>query len=96
MAYVYVGAILVSSIETVANGVITPPYASEITDLMVAGQSQYQKGEEMGRFNMGSTVIMLFPKGMATFNSELKAGSALKLGQKIGTVHGILDAADGQ
>ncbi|MGJ8662959.1 MAG: archaetidylserine decarboxylase, partial [Marinicella sp.] len=57
VAYVYVGAILVSSIETVCNGVITPPYASQVTDILVQGQSNYKKGEEMGRFNMGSTVI---------------------------------------
>ncbi len=96
VAYVYVGAILVSSIETVSNGVITPPYASEVTDVLVSGQSQYQKGEEMGRFNMGSTVIMLFPKNAVKFNSELQAGSTLKLGQKIGTLQGIFNTDDGQ
>lgn len=89
IAYIYVGAILVSSIETVSNGVITPPYASKVTDILVQGQNQYKKGDEMGRFNMGSTVIMLFPKGSIKFNAELKAGSPLKLGEKIGTLNGI-------
>jgi phosphatidylserine decarboxylase len=87
MAYVYVGAIMVSSIETICNGVITPPYASKVTDLLIMGQSQYKKGEEMGRFNMGSTVILLFPKDSIGFEPELKAGSSLKLGQKIATIH---------
>ena len=96
VAYVYVGAILVSSIETVSNGVITPPYANEVTDILVQGQSQYRKGEEMGRFNMGSTVIMLFPKSSVTFNRELQAGSELKLGQKIGTLKGIFSPEEGQ
>jgi phosphatidylserine decarboxylase len=86
VAYVYVGAILVSSIETVSNGVITPPYAKEVTDVLVQGQSQYKKGEEMGRFNMGSTVIMLFPKDSVDFIQGLQAGSELKLGQKIGSL----------
>jgi len=96
VAYVYVGAILVSSIETVSNGVITPPYANEVTDILVQGQSQYKKGDEMGRFNMGSTIIMLFPKDAVTFNQELQAGSELKLGQKIGTLNGIFTDTKGQ
>lgn len=96
VAYVYVGAILVSSIETVSNGVITPPYVSEVTDILVQGQSQYKKGDEMGRFNMGSTVIMLFPKGSVRFNNDLKAGSPLKLGEKIGTLEGIFNDNNGQ
>ncbi|MCX7554435.1 archaetidylserine decarboxylase [Marinicella sp. S1101] len=89
VAYVYVGAILVSSIETVSNGVITPPYASQVTDLLVQGQSQYKKGEEMGRFNMGSTVVLLFPKNTVTFETGLQAGSAVKLGEKIASLNGI-------
>lgn len=96
VAYVYVGAILVSSIETVSNGVITPPYANEVTDILVQGKNQYKKGEEMGRFNMGSTVVMLFPKDSVHFNLELQAGSELKLGQKIGTLEGIFSPNEGQ
>ncbi len=96
VAYIYVGAILVSSIETISNGVITPPYAKQINDLMPDGQSSYQKGEEMGRFNMGSTVILLFPKGSVSFNPELQAGSPLKLGEKIGRLHGIFSDQKGQ
>jgi phosphatidylserine decarboxylase len=95
VAYVYVGAILVSSIETVANGVITPPYANQVNDVLVQGKSHYQKGEEMGRFNMGSTVIMLFPKDSVAFNRELQAGSELKLGQRIGTLEGIFNPEKG-
>jgi len=87
MAYVYVGAIMVSSIETVCNGVITPPYAKQVTDLLPQGQTTYKKGEEMGRFNMGSTVVLLFPKDTITFEPELSVGSTLKLGEKIATIH---------
>lgn len=83
VAYVYVGAIFVSSIETVSNGVITPPYAAKPVTLAPKGQTRYQKGEEMGRFNMGSTIVLLFPPGRITFNSELKPGDAVKLGQSI-------------
>lgn len=83
VTYIYVGAILVSSIETVSNGVITPPYAKKITNLIPTGKSNYLKGEEMGRFNMGSTIILLFPENSIEFEPHIKAGTALKLGQKI-------------
>ncbi|MCX7546040.1 archaetidylserine decarboxylase [Marinicella gelatinilytica] len=83
VAYVYVGAIFVSSIETVSNGVITPPYASKPVTLQPAGKTHYQKGDEMGRFNMGSTIILLFPKDTIQFHSELNAGDVVKLGQSI-------------
>lgn len=96
VAYVYVGAILVSSIETISNGVITPPYAAKVTDLLVQGQSQYKKGEEMGRFNMGSTVIMLFAKDAVSFEPGLQAGSEVKLGEKIGSLNGIFNTDGGQ
>lgn len=96
VTYIYVGAILVSSIETVSNGTITPPYANQVTDLIPEGKTSYQKGEEMGRFNMGSTVILLFPRDAVTFNPELQAGSALKLGQKIGQLNGIFTTDHGQ
>ncbi|WP_218944234.1 archaetidylserine decarboxylase [Marinicella rhabdoformis] len=86
VAYVYVGAILVSSMETVCNGVITPPYASQVTDIIPEGKTHYNKGDEMGRFNMGSTVILLFPKDSMAFEPELQAGSPLKMGERMGTM----------
>lgn len=85
VAYVYVGAIFVSSIETVSNGVMTPPYASKPVTLEPTGKTHYLKGDEMGRFNMGSTIVLLFPRDSIRFNSELKAGDAVKLGQSIAT-----------
>jgi phosphatidylserine decarboxylase len=44
------------------------------------------KGEEMGRFNMGSTVIVLLPPGMAEWEASLVAGQPLRLGERIGTL----------
>lgn len=87
LAYVYVGAIFVSSIETVSNGVITPPYASKPVTLTPQGKTEYRRGDEMGRFNMGSTVVLLFPENSITFETELKAGDAVKLGQSIAKVN---------
>lgn len=86
IAYVYVGAILVSSIETVCNGLITPPYAAKVTELLPRDNSSYKKGDEMARFNMGSTVILLFPENSIEFNTEIKAGSSLKLGEVIAKI----------
>lgn len=86
VAYVYVGAIFVSSMETVSNGVITPPYANQVTDIKPQGKSNYVKGDEMGQFNMGSTIVLLFPPNSIEFDTELKAGSAVKLGQSIATI----------
>src|SRR5690606_9315671 len=86
VAYVYVGAIFVSSMETVSNGVITPPYANQVTDIKPQGKRDYAKGDEMGRFNMGSTIVLLFPPNSIEFDTELKAGSEVKLGQFIATI----------
>jgi phosphatidylserine decarboxylase len=87
MALVLVGAIFVSSIETVWHGVVTPPS-------VISAQSwSYQDtaprleiGEEMGRFNMGSTIIVLFGKDSVQWEQEFQADSVVKLGEKIGEV----------
>lgn len=80
---VLVGAIFVGSMETVWSGMITPPYGKGIQHWAYEGEQaiSLQKGEEMGRFNMGSTVVLLLPKGMTEFTSELKAEFAVQMGQ---------------
>jgi len=80
---VLVGAIFVGSMETVWAGMITPPYGKEIQNWHYQDEQaiSLQKGEEMGRFNMGSTVVMLLPKGMTKFKSELDAETAVQMGQ---------------
>ena len=84
---VLVGAMLVSSTETVWAGEVTPTtnkqvsvkdYADEVINLA--------KGEEMGRFNMGSTVILLMPPGALKSLEGLGAGDAVQVGQKLGGV----------
>jgi len=76
VAMVLVGAINVAAIETVWAGLITPPTkaAVEHVDYEPATCS-LQKGEEMGRFNMGSTVILLMENG--SFRSDLSAGDPI-------------------
>jgi len=85
MALILVGAIFVSSIETVWHGVVTPPTIAE-TRLWryQTGETTLDKGAEMGRFNMGSTIIVLFGQDKVRWNAELIAGKAVKLGELLG------------
>lgn len=89
MAMILVGAIFVASIETVWQGIITPPSQHEIqTSLYGKGMHEVslKKGEEMGRFNMGSTVILLFGKDKIKWIEGLVSESSVMMGQEIGTV----------
>jgi phosphatidylserine decarboxylase len=81
---VMVGAILVSSVATVWDGLVIPPYASSIRRKSFAGQGiTLDRFAEMARFNMGSTVIMLFPEGMAELD-QLASQQAVQVGQRLG------------
>jgi len=85
MALVLVGAIFVSSIETVWHGVVTPPSINAVQSWQYQDNAPTLKiGEEMGRFNMGSTIIVLFGKDKAQWDDELTADKEVKLGEKIG------------
>jgi phosphatidylserine decarboxylase len=85
MALVLVGAIFVSSIETVWHGVVTPPSASSVQSWSYGDQPvTLNKGEEMGRFNMGSTIIVLFGKDKVAWDSGFKADRVVKLCEAIG------------
>ncbi|MDH5358544.1 MAG: archaetidylserine decarboxylase [Gammaproteobacteria bacterium] len=83
MVMVLVGAIFVGSMETVWAGQISPPYGKEIRHWVYQGEQAItlQKGEEMGRFNMGSTVVILLPEQADMFKSELAVESGVMMGQ---------------
>jgi phosphatidylserine decarboxylase len=83
MAVVLVGAIFVSSIETVWSGTVTPPYAPRIIDNLQPPATHLDKGLEMGRFNMGSTAIVLTEKPLQ-FKDSSQAGKPIKMGQVLG------------
>lgn len=91
MALVLVGAMFVANIETVWAGIVAPRGPREILTWGYrhrhadAPAIVLDKGEEMGRFNMGSTVIVLFGPGAVDWTNELRAGHAVKMGQRIGT-----------
>jgi phosphatidylserine decarboxylase len=87
MALVLVGAIFVSSIETVWHGVVTPPSSTSVQNWHYqVNPPTLQIGEEMGRFNMGSTIIILFGKGKAKWDSEFKSDKVVRLGEMIGNI----------
>ena len=84
MALVLVGAIFVSSIETVWHGVVTPPSVTSVQTWDYKENAPTLKmGEEMGRFNMGSTIIVLFANNKVQWDSEFVADKIVKLGEMI-------------
>lgn len=87
MAMVLVGALNVGSMETVWAGQITPAKDRVIDDKQYSeGDVQLQQGQEMGRFNMGSTVILLFPKDVMQWSDEIVAEKTIIVGEGIGSV----------
>ncbi|MDF9391654.1 MULTISPECIES: archaetidylserine decarboxylase [Methylococcus] len=86
MAVILVGAIFVSSIETVWYGEVTPPRSKTIRRWDYSGQGlSFERGAEIGRFNMGSTVIVLFGAGHACWRPEIEAGLSVKMGMSLGS-----------
>ncbi len=85
MIIVLVGAMIVASIETVWAGQITPR-TREITYWRYpTAQPNLQRGEEMGRFLLGSTAIVLLPQN-AKWSDTLEAGTPVKMGQAFGSI----------
>lgn len=87
MAMILVGAIFVGSIETVWHGEVTPPTCKDIRNWKYDEKElSYIKGQEMGRFNMGSTVILLHVNEQMEWDKELNAEQSVRLGEMIGTI----------
>lgn len=85
MAVVLVGAIFVAAIETVWEGLVTPPHRRDIVyKNHSADHIELDRGAELGRFNMGSTVILLFQENAICWDKSLIAGKSLEMGQEIG------------
>lgn len=88
MVQILVGATVTASMSTVWAGVVNPPRAKEVVvwNYETEGEKaiKLQKGEEMGAFRLGSTVINLFPKGKVNLNAELTAGAKTRMGEELG------------
>ena len=79
---VLVGATIVGSMATVWHGQVNPPRTGQLRTWDYApDQVSLQQGEEMGRFLLGSTVVMLFPTGPLRFNTEWAPARPIRLGE---------------
>ncbi|MEY2891380.1 MAG: hypothetical protein RJA98_1288 [Pseudomonadota bacterium] len=81
---VLVGATIVGSMATVWHGVVNPPRPGDVREWRYDGAGdkpiRLKQGEEMGRFLLGSTVVMLFPQGPLAFNAAWQPAGAIRMG----------------
>ena len=84
MAQVLVGATIVGSIEVVWAGTITPPRGNSVYRWNYPTEGEkaihLEKGQEMGRFKLGSTVINLFARDAVHFDESMRTGSTTRMG----------------
>jgi phosphatidylserine decarboxylase len=82
---VLVGATIVGSMATVWHGVVNPPRTGALRDWRYEGAQAValKQGDEMGRFLLGSTVVLLFPPGPLAFNAQWRPGGAVRLGERM-------------
>ena len=82
---VLVGATIVGSMATVWHGVVNPPRPGQVREWTYEmGNIGLAQGEEMGRFLLGSTVVMLFPKGVMQFNPDWTPARPIRMGEAMG------------
>jgi len=87
VAYVMVGALFVSSVETVWAGEVTPPMGRALRSWRYrAGELRFRKGDEIARFNMGSTVVLLTEPGRVEWDPVVQPDATLSVGQRIGAI----------
>jgi len=87
IAVIFVGAIFVGSIETKWAGLVTPHSQRNLTNWNYSEQNIiFGRGMEIGSFKLGSTVILLFPKGTIKWNECLKTDIPIKMGQSLGGI----------
>ena len=83
-----VGATIVGSMATVWHGVVNPPRPGVLREWRYDDQNVVlKKGEEMGRFLLGSTVVMLFPKDTLAFNPDWSPARAIRMGEAMSHSH---------
>lgn len=80
-----VGATIVGSMATVWHGMVNPPRPGAVREWRYDDKEiSLEKGQEMGRFLLGSTVVMLFPKNMLDFNPAWLPTKSLRMGEAMG------------
>ena len=86
-----VGATVVGSMATVWHGLVNPPRLPQVTEWHYErGQVSLIQGQEMGRFLLGSTVVMLFPRQTLEFNSQWMPAKPIVLGETMGAMGNVL------
>ncbi len=86
---IFVGALNVGSISTPWTGEIRPRKAGVVDALDLSRHStEVAKGDLLGWFNMGSTVILLMPPGVCEWDDDLEPGETLRMGEEIGEIKG--------
>ena len=86
---VLVGATIVGSMATVWHGVVNPPRSRVIREWhYAAGDVTLQQGDEMGRFLLGSTVVLLFGQGVMAFDARWTATLPVRMGEAMGAYRG--------
>ncbi len=84
LALVLVGATIVGSMATVWHGLVNPPRRPQVHEWHYDGQGiALEKGAEMGRFLLGSTVVMLWPQSPLQFNPDWAPTRPIRLGEKM-------------
>jgi phosphatidylserine decarboxylase len=82
---VLVGATIVGSMATVWHGVVNPPRPGHLREWCYEDQQlRFRQGDEMGRFLLGSTVVMLFPQQTLAFNPDWSPQRSIRFGEKMG------------
>lgn len=89
MAIILVGAMIVAGIQTVWAGRMTPQRAATTDFSHASPPVTLAKGDEMGRFLLGSTVILLFPKDTLLWDPQYHAGTATRMGEPLGTLRSL-------
>ncbi|MCL1960568.1 MAG: archaetidylserine decarboxylase [Desulfovibrionaceae bacterium] len=85
LVLVLVGATIVGSMAVAWHGVVNPPRPGKVRRFDYAGQGiDLGQGAEMGRFLLGSTVVLLWPQGTLRFNPVWASGRAVRMGQALG------------
>jgi phosphatidylserine decarboxylase len=80
-----VGATIVGSVATVWHGQVNPPRRPQMCEWTYdKGAVTLLRGQEMGRFLLGSTVVMLFPKNVLQFNPQWQPTRAIRMGEAMG------------
>lgn len=88
MAMVLVGAMIVGSVETTWAGVVAPN-SGQVTQWQYSGDDavRFEKGQEMGRFRLGSTVVLVMPRGAVKWQPNQVAEKTVQLGEAFGKLH---------